>query len=118
MTTTVETFTEFTFEAAHELKPHEGLHGHSFKVRIHLTGEPDPTFGWPANLYEVEKHVSVVRKRLDHSFLNEIEGLSVPSLENVAGWIWKELESKVSTLSHVVVSRGVDGQAEGCIYRG
>lgn len=118
MSGSVETYTEFMFEAAHALPPHEGLHGHSFKVRVHMAGPPDPTFGWPVNLYEVEQHVEVLRKRLDHKYLNDIEGLSAPSLENVAKWIWTELHDKVERLSHVAVSRGADGQAEGCIYRG
>ena len=44
----MEIFKEFTFESAHRL-PHvpEGhkcgrLHGHSFKVAIHLSGDLDP----------------------------------------------------------------------------
>ncbi|MFP3499961.1 6-carboxytetrahydropterin synthase, partial [Pseudomonas sp. SIMBA_059] len=47
----MEIFKEFTFESAHRL-PHvpEGhkcgrLHGHSFKVGLHLTGPLDPHTG-------------------------------------------------------------------------
>ena len=50
MSTTL--FKDFTFEAAHHL-PHvpEGhkcgrLHGHSFMVRLEITGEVDPHTGW------------------------------------------------------------------------
>ncbi|WP_373920816.1 6-carboxytetrahydropterin synthase [Escherichia coli] len=50
MSTTL--FKDFTFEAAHRL-PHvpEGhkcgrLHGHSFMVRLEITGEVDPHTGW------------------------------------------------------------------------
>ncbi|UUP18080.1 6-pyruvoyl trahydropterin synthase family protein [Nitratireductor thuwali] len=118
MTKPVETYKEFTFEAAHELPPYSGLHGHSFKVRIALTGEPDPKFGWSANLYEVERKIEEIHKTLDHGYLNQVEGLSVPSLENIAAWIWHKLHADLPAMSEVAVSRGPDGQAEGCVYRG
>ncbi|AWC24408.1 6-carboxytetrahydropterin synthase [Aminobacter sp. P9b] len=114
----VETFKEFTFEAAHQLPPFSGLHGHSFRVSVHLVGAPDPVFGWPANLYEVEKRIEIVRKTLDHTYLNDIEGLSVPSIENIARWIWEQMEDHFPQLDRVAVARGADGQAEGTVYRG
>ncbi|MDJ1157782.1 6-carboxytetrahydropterin synthase [Chelatococcus sp. SYSU_G07232] len=114
----IETYKEFTFEAAHALPPFAGLHGHTFLVRVGLRGEPDPTFGWAANLYEVDREIEAVRVSLDHKYLNEIEGLANPSLENIARWIWANLAPKITGLDQVVVSRGTPGQAEGCIYRG
>ena len=69
----METYKEFTFEAAHKLEPYSGLHGHSFKVSVHLVGEPDPVYGWAANLYEVEKQIDEIHKILDHTYLNDIE---------------------------------------------
>ena len=58
----IETFREFTFEAAHQTPPYSGLHGHSFLVRIYLRGEPDPHFGWSHNQFDVDAVVAVVRK--------------------------------------------------------
>lgn len=118
MTKSVETYKQFTFEAAHALPPHSGMHGHSFQVAVHLSGSPDPVFGWPVNLYEVEKQIETVQKILDHTVLNEVEGLSVPSLENVAAWIWNRLIGHFPELDRIVVSRGAIGQAEGCVYSG
>jgi 6-pyruvoyltetrahydropterin/6-carboxytetrahydropterin synthase len=114
----METFKEFTFEAAHQLQPYSGLHGHSFKVGVHLSGDPDPVYGWSANLYEVEKRVEAVRSKLDHRYLNDVDGLSIPSLENVARWIWDELKPAFPSLDRIEVKRGPEGQAEGCVYRG
>jgi 6-pyruvoyltetrahydropterin/6-carboxytetrahydropterin synthase len=114
----VETYKEFTFEAAHELRPFSELHGHTFKVRVHFMGLPDPVFGWPANLYEVEPAICNVQKVLDHSYLNQIEGLAVPSLENIAKWIWDKLTPHSPHLNRITVSRGADGNSEGCIYSG
>ena len=88
----LETFVEFTFEAAHQIPPYSGMHGHSFKVVVYLNGKPDPVFGWTHNLYDVEAAMTATKNQLDHSYLNEIEGLEVPSLENVAYWIWHRLD--------------------------
>ncbi|WP_367717746.1 6-carboxytetrahydropterin synthase [Nitratireductor sp. GISD-1A_MAKvit] len=113
----METYKEFTFEAAHKLEPYSGLHGHSFKVSVHLVGEPDPVYGWAANLYEVEKQIEEIHKILDHTYLNDIEGLSVPSLENLAKWIYDKLAEKSPALHRVELKRGAEGQAEGCVYQ-
>ena len=34
-----------------------------------------------------------VHKALDHKYLNDIEGLSNPTTEHVAMWIWNKLEN-------------------------
>jgi 6-pyruvoyltetrahydropterin/6-carboxytetrahydropterin synthase len=114
----LETFVEFTFEAAHQLPPHSGLHGHSFRAVVYLIGKPDPVFGWTHNLYDVESVVEATKQRLDHSYLNEIEGLEVPSLENIAVWIWQRLEKDLPGLDRVLLRRGIDGAGEGCCYSG
>lgn len=110
----METFKEFTFEAAHRSPPFEGLHGHSFKVQIVLQGEPHPTFGWSHNLYEVDKQITQVRGTLDHAYLNDIEGLPFPTLENVTKWLFHQLDDRIDGLVRVTLSRGRDGDAEGC----
>ena len=113
---TIDTFREFSFEAAHELPPYSGLHGHTFVVRVHLTGEPDPVYGWAENLYEVDKLIEEVRADLDHTCLNRTPGLEVPSLENLARYIWNRLAGATDKLARVHVERGNRGQCEGCSY--
>lgn len=113
-----ETFLEFCFEAAHQTPPFSELHGHSFRVRLYLRGEPDPVFGWSHNLYEVEPVVGRLREQLDHKYLNDVEGLSVPTLENLTRWIWQRLDGAIAGVHRVEVSRGRDGSAEGCVYYG
>ena len=113
-----ETFIEFTFEAAHQVPPHSGLHGHSFTVAVYLTGKRDPIFGWSHNLYEVEVMLQPIRTRLNNRYLNEIEGLEVPSLENIAAWIWHQLDPALTGLDRVMVRRGTSGASEGCAYSG
>lgn len=119
----IEVFKEFTFEAAHHLAgnvppghPYSRLHGHSFKVEIFLRGEPDPKTGWIYDFAEIDRHLQVLRNELDHNFLNDIEGLSVPTLENITRWIWQRLHNVLPGLHRVLVRRGTCG--EGCIYTG
>lgn len=114
----IATFKEFSFEAAHAIPPHSDVHGHSFRVCVEVGGQADEEFGWTVSLYDLEKNVDSVREQLDHRYLNSVEGLSVPSLENLARWIWTKLEDSVPGLQTITVSRGLPGQAEGCTYRG
>ena len=112
----IETFREFTFEAAHQTPPYSGLHGHSFLVRIFLRGEPDPHFGWSHNMYDVEPVVDAVRRDLDQRYLNDVPGLQVPTLENVARWLWDRMSPMLPGLHRVTVQRGTPGMVEGCTY--
>lgn len=119
----IEVFKEFTFEAAHHLAvnvepghPYSKLHGHSFKVEIFLRGEPDPKTNWVADFAEIDRELQLVRADLDHNYLNDIDGLQVPTLENITRWIWNRLHNKLPSLHRVLVRRGTCG--EGCIYTG
>ncbi len=54
------------------------------------------------------------RAAIDHRFLNEVQGLSVPTLENIAVWLWERLSPTLPGLSKVAVWRDSCGQR--CIY--
>jgi 6-pyruvoyltetrahydropterin/6-carboxytetrahydropterin synthase len=114
----IEMFHEFNFEAAHRTTPDTPLHGHTFKVKVTLTGEPVPVFGWSHDLLVVEPIIAGVRSRLDHTYLNDIDGLETPTLENVAHWIWTQLDPQIEGLDRVEVRRGLEGAGEGVVYRG
>jgi 6-pyruvoyl-tetrahydropterin synthase len=64
----------------------------------------------------VEPVVHAVRDKLDHKYLNDLPGLAMPTLENVAAWIWRELEGKLMGLDRVELRRGADGHGEGCVF--
>mgnify|MGYP003386664889 CR=1 FL=1 len=110
----LETFKQFTFEAAHQTPPFSGLHGHSFTVCVFMHGTPDPKFGWSHNLDHVEAAIDCIKKRVDHKYLNDVEGLEVPTLENVTSWLLNELSQVVPGIDRVQVRRGFEGSAEGC----
>lgn len=116
----MEVFREFTFEAAHRL-PHvpEGhkcgrLHGHSYRVEVHVEGDIDPSTGMVIDFADVKTAFEPLRLQLDHYYLNEIEGLDNPTSENLACWIWCRLEASLP-LSEVVVRETC---TSGVAYRG
>ena len=114
-------FTEFTFESAH-LLPNvpEGhkcarLHGHSFRVEVHVEGPVDDERGWVIDFADIKAAAEPVRDALDHRYLNEIEGLENPTSEVLARWIWDRLEPTLPGLAEVVVRETCQS---GAAYRG
>jgi len=89
---------EFTFEAAHRIrnkrKEYGELHGHTHKVYVTVSGEPDPEVGWLIDQQEFRGIVSRVVKRLDHRYLNEI--MEQTTAESIALYLFKELEKNLS----------------------
>jgi len=117
----MEVFKEFSFEAAHRL-PHVPadhkcgrLHGHSFRVEVHVRGPVDPQFGWVTDFACIKQGFLPVHDQLDHHYLNEIDGLENPTSENLARWIWHHLNPKIPHLFRVVVRETC---TSGCIYGG
>jgi 6-pyruvoyltetrahydropterin/6-carboxytetrahydropterin synthase len=117
----MEIWREFGFEAAH-LLPNvpdghkcKRLHGHSFRVRVYVEGEPDPELGWIVDFADITEACEPIRRRLDHYYLNEIEGLENPTSEILARWIWRYLKPTLSILSEIEVSETC---TSGCTYQG
>ncbi len=101
MTFPVEIFREFTFEAAHRLPnvppDHKcaRLHGHSYRVEVHVEGPVGETSGWVQDFGDPKAAFKPLDDQLDHHYLNEVAGLENPTSEVLAKWIWDGL---VSTL--------------------
>jgi 6-pyruvoyltetrahydropterin/6-carboxytetrahydropterin synthase len=117
---TVEIFREFTFEAAHLLpRLPEGhkcrrLHGHSYRVEIHVADDVDPSTGMVLDFAEIGTAFRPLWQKLDHNYLNDIEGLDNPTSENLAAWIWERMAGELP-LSRVVVRETC---TSGVVYRG
>lgn len=115
-------YREFLFEAAHFLPsappghPNSRIHGHSFRVRVVIDGEPDATTGLVFHFDDLSKAMAEAHDALDHRLLNEVEGLELPTLERISMWLWSRLESRVPCLAEIHVTR--DSCREGCIYTG
>jgi 6-pyruvoyltetrahydropterin/6-carboxytetrahydropterin synthase len=105
----VEIFKAFTLESAHRLPNvppgHKcaRLHGHSFRVEIHVSGPVDPQLGWVMDFADVKAAFDPLFRQLDHNYLNDVPGLENPTSENLARWIWEKLEPSLPQLSAVLV---------------
>ena len=120
--TDMRVFKEFLFEAAHFLPsapaghPNSRVHGHSFRARVSVDGEPDAKTGLLFHFDDLDAAISEARDALDHRLLNEVEGLTAPTLERIAMWLWDRLHNKVPGLAEIAIFR--DSCGEGCIYAG
>lgn len=121
MTHTAEIYREFSFESAHRLpNVPEGhkcarLHGHSYKVSVHVTGPVGEDTGWVQDFGEIKAAFKPVEESLDHYYLNDIEGLENPTSEVLAKWIWDHLVAGLPNLSEIRVQETC---TSGCVYRG
>jgi len=105
----VEIFKTFTLESAHRLPNvppgHKcaRVHGHSFRVELHVSGPLDPQLGWVMDFAEIKQAFEPLFQRLDHRYLNDVPGLENPTSEVLARYIWRELQPSLPQLSRVVV---------------
>jgi len=117
----LEIFKIFYIEAAHRLpnlpETHKcsRLHGHSFRVEIHISGEVNMQQGWVMDFADIKSAFNPLYKQLDHYYLNEVEGLENPTSENLARWIWQRLKPSLPVLSKIVIQETCTA---GCVYTG
>lgn len=111
----------FRFEAAHWLPTFPDghkcrrLHGHSFKIDVIVSGEVDESQGYLIDYGEIKQATEPIERALDHYCLNDIEGLSNPTAENISRWIYDRLKPALPLLSAVKV---YETCTSACEYRG
>jgi len=111
----------FQIESAHRL-PHvpEGhkcarVHGHSFRIEVHVEGPLDSKLGWVMDFADIKTAFQPLFDQLDHRYLNEVEGLENPTSEHLARWIWQRLAPRLPLLARIVVHETC---TSGCSYDG
>lgn len=110
----------FRFEAAHSLpnvpEQHKcrRLHGHGYRVDVHVTGEPDARTGWVIDFAEIRRAVEPVLDELDHRCLNDIPELANSTSEQLCRYIWDRIRAKLPGLSAVTVW---ESDTSRCVYR-
>jgi 6-pyruvoyltetrahydropterin/6-carboxytetrahydropterin synthase len=111
----------FRFEAAHALPnvpaDHKcrRLHGHSYRVDVHVAGPIDPAKGWVMDFGDIKKAVQPILDDLDHRMLSDLPGLANSTSELIAAYIWDRLEASLPLLSAVTVW---ESETSRCVYRG
>ncbi len=111
----------FRIEAAHRLPNvppgHKcaRLHGHSFRIEVHVSGEPGAQTGWVMDFADIKTAFAPVFAQIDHHCLNDVDGLENPTSEQLAIWIWRQLKPALPALSKIVVHETC---TSGCVYTG
>ena len=117
----MDIYVTMTFDAAHRLPDvpagHKcgNLHGHTFVVEVYVQGEVSETNGWVVDFGDIKATAKSYVDQLDHTYLNDIEGLENPTSENIAIWLWGKLDSRITGLSKIVVK---ESPTSGAVYTG
>lgn len=117
----MEIYKEFSFDSAHYLpnvpEGHKckNMHGHTYRLRVYVQGEPHPHYGWIMDFKELKDAVGKVIDELDHRIINEIPGLQNPTAENITIWIWNQVKPLIPQLSKLELH---ETPTTGVIYTG
>ena len=116
----IELSQEFGFDAAHYLgngaAENRRLHGHSFYAEVTLRGEANPATGVLRDLGDVDAALKAIRATLDHRLLNDIEELGIPTLENLAKYIYVRAKAALPEVVRVKLRR--PSYSQTCVYEG
>ena len=85
------------------------------ELTLRLAGPIPRALAWVIDFADIAAAFEPIRLRLDHYYLNEIEGLENPTSEALAKWIWTRLVPGLPDLSRIEVSETCTA---GCVYRG
>lgn len=117
----MEIYKEFSFDSAHflPLVPDghkcKNMHGHTYRLKVFIEGNPDPHLGWIMDFKELKDAVCPVIDQLDHKLINDIQGLENPTAENITIWIWEQIKPLLPLLNRIEL---YETQTTGVIYRG
>ena len=94
---------QYAFSAAHSLPkvpdghPCKRIHGHNYIVEVEIRNEISPVDGFCGNIdfYKVDEGMKPLLEKLDHRYLNDIDGLENPTAELIADWILKNFSPAI-----------------------
>tara|TARA_Y100000739_G_C20488901_1_gene409505 strand:- start:114 stop:485 length:372 start_codon:yes stop_codon:yes gene_type:complete len=114
-------YKKFNIESARSIPnlpkthPCHHIHGHSFKIIISVKGPVNKQNGFVVDFQDIDDAFSSFKKELDHSYLNDIEGLQNPTSENICIWIWDKIQSSLPNIYKIEIK---ETDSTGCIYKG
>lgn len=104
----VDLIKEYRAEVAHrspaDARGERRLHGHSIRILITVSGEVDPRLGWLIDFNDISSVVKPLVDQIDHSFLEDLPGLSDCSLTGLACWIEAQIAPGIPGLTRVRVA--------------
>ncbi len=98
---------EQTFESALCLRrspagdPRGRLHGHSYRIRLHLTAPLDDVLGWTVDYGDVKARFEPVYRALDHHRLDALAELGDADPASVLVWIRTALADQLPQLDRI-----------------
>jgi 6-pyruvoyltetrahydropterin/6-carboxytetrahydropterin synthase len=118
---------DFTLDSAvqHKRAPsgsrESGIHGHTLKLRLHLSAPIDTVLGWTIDFGDVKAIFDPMFKALDHRPLHEIPELCDTDTASIAAWIYETTKATLPQLIRVdlfetqgcgsIVARNIRGPA-------
>jgi 6-pyruvoyltetrahydropterin/6-carboxytetrahydropterin synthase len=100
------------FPAGHKCR---NIHGHSFLITISVRGQVDEATGIFYDHAAISDAMRPLVAQLDHAYLNEIPGLEIPTIENMARWFWEKLNPQLPGLYEITLHETPRAR---CTYRG
>ena len=91
------------------------MHGHTYRLRVVISGEPDAHYGWLMDFKDLKDIVGIVIDQLDHKLINDIKGLENPTAELITVWIWKQIKPLLPLLQRIEL---YETPTTGVIYSG
>jgi 6-pyruvoyltetrahydropterin/6-carboxytetrahydropterin synthase len=90
------------FDSAHFLPGYNGkcanVHGHTWRVEVEYTHAVVDAQGMAEDFVLVKARLNAILDKLDHKLLNDIKGLSMPTAENLAKYLYTELKASKVTV--------------------
>jgi 6-pyruvoyltetrahydropterin/6-carboxytetrahydropterin synthase len=106
------------FAAAHRLREYggacENLHGHNWRVEVHLAGEQLDEIGILVDFREVKRLLAAALDELDHKYLNEVPPFDRinPTTENLSRHLCERLRQRMP--ERVRIRKVVLWESDGC----
>jgi 6-pyruvoyltetrahydropterin/6-carboxytetrahydropterin synthase len=102
-----------SFAAAHSLRQYKGkcerLHGHNYRIHVTARASSTKSDGMVIDFGILKSITNEILEQLDHNFLNEIKPFDEiePSAENIAAFIFYEVERRLEGHAALLYSVGV-----------
>jgi 6-pyruvoyltetrahydropterin/6-carboxytetrahydropterin synthase len=77
-----------------------------------VSGSVDPKTGWFIDYAVLDDIWQPLFDRLDHRYLNDVEGLENPTSENLARWLWQQIKPRLTSLARITVYETCDARCE------
>ena len=104
-------FKDFTFAAAHAIRGHtrgcENLHGHNYRVRVHLAAERLDELGMVLDFADLKAMMQEILGPFDHRVINDIPPFDRrnTTAELLGQYVYEEVERRLAADERVRVAR-------------